>query len=403
MVDAEPLFLVDHEQSEIAELDVAGEEAVRPDEDVDLAGLEVPQDLDLFGSALEAGQRGDADGIEGQAGRERLEMLAGQDGGRAQHGDLLAVHDRFEGRAHGHLGLAVADVAAEEPVHGRGGFHVGLDLADRAELVFGLVVFEGLLELFLPAALRAEGEPLDRFAPGVKIQELLGHFLHGFLRPGFGFFPARGSQLVQRRRTRSDGREFLEKIEVLDGDEQAVLVAVAELQKLARLSVDVHSDEAVEEADPVIGVDDKIARLEVLELGDGGLGRGPGGDGLFLGQDVRLAKHDDLFAGIGEAALQIAQGEEDFSAARPLQGRIDGPRRHVVLGQQAHHAMAHGRRGEKDQAPLALVQEPLDVGQKEGDAIVEPRHGLEPEVEISAGFFRRQFAGADGPRPDHRP
>ena len=49
--------------------------------------------------------------------REAAMMLLGQDRRRHQHGHLLAGVDGLEGRADGDLGLAVADVAADQAVH----------------------------------------------------------------------------------------------------------------------------------------------------------------------------------------------------------------------------------------------------------------------------------------------
>ncbi len=62
---------------------------------------------------------------------------------------MFAVLHGFEGGAHGDFGFAVADVAAEEAVHGLGGLHVGLDVGDGGELVVGLVEVEGVFELAL--------------------------------------------------------------------------------------------------------------------------------------------------------------------------------------------------------------------------------------------------------------
>ena len=56
-------------------------------------------------------------GILGHPLAEGAVVLLGQDGRRHQHGDLLAVVDRLERGADGDLGLAVADVAADEAVH----------------------------------------------------------------------------------------------------------------------------------------------------------------------------------------------------------------------------------------------------------------------------------------------
>ena len=61
-----------------------------------------------------------------------VEVLLHQQRRRHQHGHLLAVLDRLERGAHGDLGLAVADVAADQPVHRDVALHVGLDLVDAA-------------------------------------------------------------------------------------------------------------------------------------------------------------------------------------------------------------------------------------------------------------------------------
>ena len=48
---------------------------------------------------------------------EAAVVLLGQDRRRHEHGDLLAGVDGLERRADGDLGLAVADVAADQAVH----------------------------------------------------------------------------------------------------------------------------------------------------------------------------------------------------------------------------------------------------------------------------------------------
>ena len=80
---------------------------------------------------------------------EGLEVLEAEDRGRREDSDLLGVLHGFEGGAHGDFGLAVANVAAEQAVHGLGRFHVTLDVGDGAELVVGLGEVEGVFELAL--------------------------------------------------------------------------------------------------------------------------------------------------------------------------------------------------------------------------------------------------------------
>ena len=55
-------------------------------------------------------------------------MLLRQDGRRHQDGHLFAVQDRLEGGAQGHLGLAIAHVAADEAVHRLRSLHIFLHL-----------------------------------------------------------------------------------------------------------------------------------------------------------------------------------------------------------------------------------------------------------------------------------
>ncbi len=99
---------------------------------------------------LEARERLDRHGEARVPLGERLEVLLHEQRRGHEHRDLLAVLDGLERRADRDLRLAVADVAAHEPVHGDRLLHVGLDLVDRRELVGRLDVRERVLELALP-------------------------------------------------------------------------------------------------------------------------------------------------------------------------------------------------------------------------------------------------------------
>src|SRR5260370_21294886 len=56
-------------------------------------------------------------------------MLESKHGGRSENRHLLVIHDGFKCRAHGHFGLAITDVAAEEAVHRLAAVHSALDVA----------------------------------------------------------------------------------------------------------------------------------------------------------------------------------------------------------------------------------------------------------------------------------
>ena len=125
------------------------EQPVRADHDVDGAVAHALHDLVLLLRGEEPREHLDAHGIVREALAERLAVLAREQRGRHEDRDLLAVEHRLGRGAQRDLGLAVADVAADEPVHRDRPLHVGLGLDDRLRLVGRLLVGERLLDLVL--------------------------------------------------------------------------------------------------------------------------------------------------------------------------------------------------------------------------------------------------------------
>ena len=110
--------------------------------DVHLPGGEGLDRFLLLGVAAKAAEHVDAHGKGREAGAERLVMLKRQDRGGSEHGHLFAVGESFERRAHGHFGLAVADVAAQQPVHRQIRFEVAFDIGDGLGLIRSFFKFE---------------------------------------------------------------------------------------------------------------------------------------------------------------------------------------------------------------------------------------------------------------------
>ena len=98
----------------------------------------------------EAGEHLDPHRVGREALPERVPVLLGEDGGGHEDRHLVPVERDLEGRAHRDLGLAVAHVAADEPVHRLAPLEVRLHLANRLELVRRLLERERRLELVLP-------------------------------------------------------------------------------------------------------------------------------------------------------------------------------------------------------------------------------------------------------------
>ena len=157
LLDAEALLLVDDQQPEVLRAHVAREQPVGADQDVDLALGEALDGLALLGGGAEARDVLDRERVVAQPLGERAEVLLGEDRRRHEHQGLLAGVGRLERGAQRDLGLAVADVAADQPVHRALGLHVLLDRLDRVALVGRLAVREVLLELAQPVRVGLEG------------------------------------------------------------------------------------------------------------------------------------------------------------------------------------------------------------------------------------------------------
>ena len=131
-------------------------------------------DLRLLLRGQEPREHLDPDGIVREALAERLAVLVGEQRRRHEDRDLLAVLHRLERGADRDLGLAEADVAADQAVHRRVALHVGLHRVDRLELVGRLLVRERLLDLVLPRRVGRERVAGSREPPAVEHHELLG-------------------------------------------------------------------------------------------------------------------------------------------------------------------------------------------------------------------------------------
>jgi len=129
--DSEPLLFVDHDKSKVLENNIAGNDAVRSDDDVDSAFPQKLQDFALLGRRTEPTEHFDAHRIIQHALPEGVEVLLGQDGGGRKDRHLFAFHDGFKGGPDRDLGLAKTNIPADEPIHGAGALHVDFRIGDR--------------------------------------------------------------------------------------------------------------------------------------------------------------------------------------------------------------------------------------------------------------------------------
>ena len=262
MLHAEALLLVDDDQSQIVRIHIAREQPVRAHEHLHVAFGEALQGRLLLLGRAEARKHfhGDVEGVE--AVFEGGVVLLGQNGGRTEHHHLLAILGGLEGGAQGHLGLAEADVSADETVHRSRRFHVVLHIGDGGELIAGLGVGEGLLHLALPGGVRREAEALGGGAAGVDVHEVEGELLGGLAGAVHGPRPVARVQAGKTGAAAFRPHVAGHAVELLHGDEQLVALGVFQLQVVALSAVHLAAHQITEKSDAVGRVHHVVAGLE---------------------------------------------------------------------------------------------------------------------------------------------
>ena len=236
---------------------------------VNLAVGQVVEDFaGLFG-AFHAREVLDAHREILEASREGAVVLQRKDGGRHQYGYLFAVGGGLEGGADSDLGLAEADVAADQAVHRHGLFHVLLDGLGGALLVGGVFVEERRFELLLQEAVVRVGEPGAGLAFGVEGDQFAGDVLDLVFGGLFQLLPGAGAEFVDFGLGGVLVLVFTDAVERVDVDEQDVVVLVDQFDELLHRAVGGAADQTAEAAHAVVDVDHVVADLEGIQFGDG--------------------------------------------------------------------------------------------------------------------------------------
>ena len=315
--DAEPLLLVDNREAEVFKVDVFADKPVGADDNVDEPPLQLRHNLLLLLRGAEAGEQLDRHRVVAHPGGDRLVMLPGEDGRRAEDCALFAVQHALKGRPERHLGLAETDVAAEQPLHRHRLFHILFNLPDAPQLVVGLLVLEMLLKVPLHLVVGREGVPFDRHPLGVEGNQFVRHLVDRLLDPLAGLLPLGRVEAVELDVGVLPGADvFGYKVQLGDRDVEDVAPGVFDLDIVLDDPLQFQLVDAVEDADAVGHMDDVVARRQVGKRPD------------FL--PLPLFR---LFGGEGVGAGGGGQREPDFRVFKP--GR-EGP------GEDDHPPVADG-------------------------------------------------------------
>ena len=292
-------------------------------------------------------------------------VLLDQQGGRHQDRHLLAVHHRLERGAHRDLGLAVADVAADQPVHRDHLLHVLLDLFDRGQLVRGLDEVERVLQLALPGRVGGERVAAGGLPGGVQLDQLGGDLADGPAGPALALDPVGAAHPVQGRVLAADVAGHLV---------QRVHRHVEPVGRLAALGRGVLDHQVLPDraghaalhhldvaADPVRGVHDRVAggqleRVDLVLAADRHLAAGLVG-GALPGQ-VAAVKTASLIGSARKPWISSPVTMVPMPASGMAVQRGQRPDRQLALGEHLGEPLAGALAlGHQDDAPA--VADPL--------------------------------------------
>ena len=325
--DAEALLLVHDHEPELLRDDVAGEDAVRADEDVHLALAVGGEHLLHVGRLAESRDHLDGDREVAVALAEGVPVLLGEDGRRGEQQRLAPVGRRDEGGANADLRLPEADVAADEAVHRPRRLEVLLHRFDRGQLVGRLLEGEARLELLDELVVGREGCALGTLPLRVEGDQLAGELVGARPRTALDVVPCLSAELRERGRVPVGADVARHLPDLLVRDVQPVVTAEGEEEIVARDPRDGLRLEAEELPDAVVLVDDEVARAQVGEALQSAADPRVG-PRRALAEDLRVREEDEAEIAQDEAAPRGGDGEEEpFSVRELVAGLEDRPAR----------------------------------------------------------------------------
>lgn len=258
------LFLVDDQHAEVLEADGFGQQGMRADHDVDGAARDAVAGL---GGLLGADKTRQGAHLQREAAKafgEAFVMLPGEQCRGRDHRHLNAGHGGDKGGAHRHLCLAKTDIAADQPIHGLAGMHVGHHILDGAQLVVG----------FLIGKARGEGVPRPRrrvhdrrLAQGTfrrDADQPVGHLADAFLELGLLGLPCPAAQTIQQTFVMAVSRQ---QFDILDRQIKPRAFGIIQQQAFMRGTGGGDDLHPLIATDAVIDMHHQISGAERLRLG----------------------------------------------------------------------------------------------------------------------------------------
>ena len=291
-------------------------------------------------------------------------MLLGQDRGGREQQHLPAVDGDGECGAHRDLGLAEADVAADEPVHRTRCLEILLHGFDRGLLVGRLAVGEARLELRQPLAREVVRDSLLGLALRVELDQVAGELANRLARTRLERLPRLAAELRQRGRRGVGADVARDLAELLVRDVEAVLAAEGEQEVVAGDAGDRVRLEPEQAPDAVILVHDVVAGAQVGE----GLQRATAEAALArhaTPEDLVVGQEDEAEVAPDEATSRRRHREEELGLLGQLVSGLEHSRLDPAQEVLRPQRLAAMRERDDDALPRAKERRQLALRLRE--------------------------------------
>ena len=401
MGDAKAVLFVDDEQTEVAKDDLLLEKPVGADDDVDFACGEPLHDRTGLLCRREPGKGFDPHGIALEALAKGRRMLLAQNRGGDEHGDLFAIEGSPETSADRDFGLSVADIAADQPVHGSRMLHARQHVLDGGALVRRFFEGKGGLEFLEVGVSGRKRKTGGDFARSVHGQKFRGHVAERFLDLVASLLPGLSTETVNARLHAVGASVTLDEVEPIHRQEESVATEVLHAQEFADDAARLQFHEAAVGANPVFGVNEIVPRRQLGDAVDGGarVPLGASASPFTRPEDFLLGDDSETFGRQHEPFGEARHPNLEPPWRRPFPDRagMRGKARfEVVTREKRAKALGAGQgRARQDDAPAVGLpaDELIDEG-FEGAFMGARSRQLAPERLVTGAPHLEGLAGA---------
>ena len=264
------LLLVDNQQAQIFEFHILAQDFVGAHEYIYTARFEVGQNLFSILGRTCAAQVVHPYGQSSHTLRKGAVVLQCEDCCGHQHGHLLAVAGRLEGRPYGHLGLAEAHIATHKPIHRLTRLHIGLNELYGLLLIGRLLIHKRALQLVLQIVVGRETETTTRLALGIEAYQLASNILDGLFGGLFHPLPSARAEFVDLWWSVAlFALVASNAVQGVNAHQQHIAIAIDQLDRLLLFAPLDGVDKASETPHSVVDMHHIITYLQLIKLGNG--------------------------------------------------------------------------------------------------------------------------------------